>query len=469
MSHIRPCLPSRAATLALVLACLAPWTWAQESTLRKSHLMDLASTLKVPTLLLLMDAGKAQPLPDFAALGLESAVSLGLTSNLDVQAAQHRAESFNEARHAARGALLTKLDLKLGYGRGRLDSVDPHVTLPRKEATLTLRQPLFDAAAYSEWQRQGVLADSAHVQQSGAASSAAMEIAQAYLQAMQLRLTIEINKDYETLLNELLRYITERAAGGAASMADRDRVRSRVASARTAMSDARANFKLAQRNLERLLGEPVASLSVQGLDNLDVPDELDEAKEKARTQNHDLLAAQADVAAAQIERTGQIARFLPRVDLEITRMHNVNAGGTENRFIDNKAMLMVTVPLLNGGTDMAQVRGAEARREEQRAKALNVERKVMQDLDAAYANINSATERYRSVTEELQANQSVVDAFKAQLTAANRSLLDVLDAYQRLYQTKLDITQVVVTETQNHIKVAHLTGTLLALLPTGTH
>jgi outer membrane protein TolC len=54
----------------------------------------------------------------------------------------------------------------------------------------------------------------------------------------------------------------------------------------------------------------------------------------------------------------------------------------------------------------------------------------------------------------------VVDAFKAQLVGGNRPLLDVLDAYQRLHSSRLELAGLVVNEVQNHAKVAHLTGRL---------
>jgi outer membrane protein, adhesin transport system len=54
----------------------------------------------------------------------------------------------------------------------------------------------------------------------------------------------------------------------------------------------------------------------------------------------------------------------------------------------------------------------------------------------------------------------VVAAFNEQLFATNRQLLDVLDAYQRLYQSKVDLTNLVVTEAQVRLQVSHLLGLL---------
>jgi adhesin transport system outer membrane protein len=58
----------------------------------------------------------------------------------------------------------------------------------------------------------------------------------------------------------------------------------------------------------------------------------------------------------------------------------------------------------------------------------------------------------------------VVDAFRAQLTGGNRQLLDVLDAYQRLHQSRIDIVQVVVSAAQNEWRIAHLTGALRTVI-----
>jgi adhesin transport system outer membrane protein len=98
--------------------------------------------------------------------------------------------------------------------------------------------------------------------------------------------------------------------------------------------------------------------------------------------------------------------------------------------------------------------------QEKQLRADDTQRKLDQEVEAAYAALDAVNERYAALREELQANRTVVEAFKAQLVGGNRPLLDVLDAYQRLHQSKTDIAQLVISEVQNHVKVAHLTGRL---------
>jgi adhesin transport system outer membrane protein len=111
------------------------------------------------------------------------------------------------------------------------------------------------------------------------------------------------------------------------------------------------------------------------------------------------------------------------------------------------------------------VDAAAARRDELAAKATNVERKLVQELEVAYANLDASAVRFAAVRDELDANTKVVTAFRKQLLGANRQLLDVLDAYQRLYQSRLDMTQALISEAQSQLRVAHLTGTLNQLVP----
>ena len=184
----------------------------------------------------------------------------------------------------------------------------------------------------------------------------------------------------------------------------------------------------------------------------------------AEQQNFDLRAAAADIKAADYEATTQKSKYLPRIELQGTHRRDINSGGTETEQIDNRVMLTATWSLFNGGADYSQARAAQLRgRSIELARASSV-RKLGQELDVAYATLDGMQERFDAVSEEMASNAAVVDAFREQMVGGTRPLLDVLDAYQRLHQSRLDLTQLAVTEVQNHIKVSHLVGLLPSLM-----
>ncbi len=451
---------------------VAPWTQAQlppnpglrngplpsgPGSARSARIVELPTLLQVAPALPLAEKTNT---PAGRPLTLEQAMALGVGHSLDVRAAGERRTSFEETARASAGALLPKMDARAAVGSGRLESIEPHYTRTRKDGSITFSQPLYDLSATREMQRQRVLTQSSELQRQAATSAASIDVSAAYLQALQLRLNYELSSEYEKMLDELLAYINERASAGGTSNAERDRVRARVSNARAQMADSRANLRTALRNLESLIGEVPGNLDMTVPAALGVPADPEDALIEARQYNRDLVAARTEAVAAGLEAESYRSRLLPRVSVELSHNRAVNAAGTDSYTRDSKAMLVVSWNLLNGGTDLAQDRAAAARMREKHLRADEAERKLRQDLDAAYASLDAVGERYNAMRDELVANRAVVEAFRAQLVGGNRPLLDVLDAYQRLHQSKLDIAQLVVGEVQNHVRVAHLIGRL---------
>ena len=424
----------------------------------QSRLPLLADLLSIPSRLNVGDVGGGEN------VSLRGAQLASRVYSLDVEGAQRRLESFEYSRDAARGALLPRADWRSARGSGTLDSVQPALSLPRRESSTTVRQVLFDEPARNEWGRQKLLVGSAELQLASAISQAAFEGGNAFLTALQARVVIELSGDYESMLGELLRYMSERAKAGGASQADSDRVRARVANVRSGLADARSTLTSSLRDLQRVTGIEPGSLNfAEGVSLPSLQDRM-AALDLAKAGNPELRAARAEIEAAEADRKVQRARFLPRVELELVHARNVNLGGSESFTRDNRAMVVMTYSLLNGGSDYSQMRAAEARRGELDAKARNVERKLALEIETAYANLEATSARFNSVREELDANRKVADAFQAQLTNASRQLLDVLDAYQRLYQSRLDLAQVLVAEARNQLRLAFLTGALVEQL-----
>jgi adhesin transport system outer membrane protein len=424
---------------------------------RAARIGSLAGLLGVAPALPLEDGIKG---PGTRPIDLQTAMSLGVANSLDVQAAQARLESFQQTTLASFGALLPHLDSRAAVGSGQLDNVDPYEVRHREEYSITLRQSIFDLPAMREVRRQSLLEESSLVQWQGAVSSANLQVSNAYLQALQARVGLELSGDYEKLLGELLAQVTARAEAGGTSNAERDRVRARVANARSQMADSRANLRASLRTLETLIGETPAHLMIGAPPLLGVPMTPADALSEARLANRELVAARTESAASAMEASGHRARFVPTLTAEVSHTRGTNVAGTPSYSRDTKSMLVLSWQLINGGTDLAQSRAAAARAREKSLRADDLERTLEQNLAAAYASLDAVAERYAALREELAANRVVVDAFRAQLVGGNRPLLDVLDAYQRLHQSRLDMTQLVVSEVQNHLKVAHLTGRL---------
>lgn len=448
----------------LTLLCLAP-TWVAAQTpppavvasapvaeATKPRVASLQQLLGMPPVLAL--TGNGPP------LSLGDALQLAWQNSPEVAAARFRSLSFDYTRKAARGALLPKLETRVAVGRGHLETPDRKDNLGRNDNSAVLSQALVDEAARHEWTRQELLAASAEVQLAGVESQTLLDTGSAWFAVLQQRVGVELGQAYEKELNELLRYISDRVAAGGASPAERERITARVANVRSGLADSRAALAAALRNFQRLSSVTPFGLALDAPMDFYLPSDADAAMTEADSGNAELQSSRLEQQAAESERKGNRSAFLPRLAVELTHSQTRNAAGSEAQQRDSKAMLVMTLPLANGGADYSRMKAAEARRDELQARGEGVRRRVVQDLETSYANLGAATERFASVRDELDANRKVVDAFRAQLTGGNRQLLDVLDAYQRLHQSRLDIVQVVVSAAQNEWRIAHLTGAL---------
>ena len=451
---------------SLLLLCLAP-TWAAAQAQPPAAAASAVETAKprVASLQLLLGMPPVLPLTGTGpALSLGDALQLAWQNSPEVAAARYRALSFDYTRKAARGALLPKLETRFSVGRGHLETPDRKDNLLRSDNSAVLSQALVDESARHEWTRQELLAASAEIQQAGVESQTLLDTGSAWFAVLQQRVGVELGQGYEKELNELLRYISDRVAAGGASPAERERITARVANVRSGLADSRAALAAALRNFQRLSSVTPFGLALDAPMDLYLPIDADAALAEADGANAEILASRLEQQAAESERKVNRSAFLPRVALELTHSQTRNAAGSEAQQRDSKAMVVMTLPLLNGGADYSRMKATEARRSELEARGEGVRRRVVQDLETSYANLSAATERFASVRDELDANRKVVDAFRAQLTGGNRQLLDVLDAYQRLHQSRLDIVQVVVSAAQNEWRIAHLTGALRTVI-----
>lgn len=444
-------------TLNAESVTLAPNPVSNHAPVRKSRIAELPELLNIPSTLYLKDK---TPDSDSVTLTLQKAIVLGVDNSFTIKAAAEHRESFHQTTRAALGALLPRFDIRASQGAGRVSTAEPSEVRNRKENSLTLHQTLFDLSSFTEYRRQEQLTEVARVQMQGAISNTTLDVSSAYLKALETRLIIAVNDEYNQALNDLLVYMNNRTESGGASVAERDRVKARVANAQSQLADNRANLRTAIRNLSILIGEDPLALNFDTPILFEIPDSLEMASNEAKIGNRELLAANKEIKAVELEKKIQILKVLPTLGVDVTHSQSVNAAGFNNSFDDNKVMVTMNWSVFNGGTDLAQSRAAGFRASEKAFIAQDMQRKIDQELMASYAVLDSVTERYALLTEELKANRAVVEAFKAQLTGGNRPLLDVLDAYERLQQNKIEVAQLVVTEAQSHLKVAHLSGRL---------
>ena len=414
-------------------------------------------------------------------LNLFDAMALALDFSYEVASSSANVTTTEYQDKAALGPLLPRLDLSYNTGKEtsnpssitKAPNYDriPSDTHTRNDKQITLTQTLWNLPAYFERQRQNLLLEASRHRLSDTQESVAYDTLVGFLNLVQLRMTVVLAENYESDMKKLQDYMNKRVQAGGASNADLQRVKGRVINATSALIEAKGAYEEGLISFKRLTGVVPTSLVLPDKLLPVLPRDFASAMAIAVEHNDVLQAALRDLDSVVQERNAARSKFSPRLDLQYSDVRTYNAGGIAasdpmpNMTLyptqeDKRAMFVLSWNLLDGGTDMMQAKALESKRMEYEFRAKDIQRKLEQSLQTNFNALHAVSARIAGVRKEMESNDIVLSAFNEQLFAANRSLLDILDAYQRQYNSRTELMRLMVSESTASLEMLRNMGQL---------
>src|SRR6185369_13923399 len=280
-------------------------------------------------------------------------------------------------------------------------------THPRTDVALTVRQPLFDLPSYLDWRRREVIEQARGESYRVSDGDAYVSAVNVYLSLVSSRLQIDMTRDFETQLAELLTYIEKRASAGAASISDMARVRARsqaTLSSRLEQESAHAAAGIEFVRLTNLVPRKVRLPELEDVGASLLPESFNTAVSTAMKSNPEITSLAAELQAAEIDKSAAKGRFLPRVDAEYTDSYSLHAGGdtSSSGQRDKRIMMVLNWALFSGGSDYENHVERLARYKELQYRLDDQRRRVVQALSANYATLATTRDRITSGYQELK-------------------------------------------------------------------
>lgn len=404
------------------------------------------------------------------SLSLADAMRLGRQKSHVLGASQAKTQVSVETARAAYAGVLPSLNLRLARGletstpSSRLDIATseplPTSTQTRVEAYAVLSQPLLDLAATAEIRRTDAIRQASEADEEGVQGEVNYDLAAAFYGAVEASIILRLTSAQQQRLERLWTWVSARAEVGGTSGAERERIRARVLAAKSAVEDAKAQLNQANISLSRLTRSAATSLQLPTASDVQAIGSLDDALADIKISNPAVLTARANQAAAKEERRGQLAKFAPVVRFELSDNRVKNSGGIEGWKDDRRAMVVMTMPLFSGGADFFRQRAALAKEQQYEHERLEAERSAQQSLQIAFSGLSFARQKLDSLRQQSVAQERVVLAFDAQLSATSRNLLDVFDAYQQYHQSQVDLARTSIQAILLQHQVLRVTGRL---------
>lgn len=374
---------------------------------------------------------------------LQDAVRDTLRKHPEVQAAAASVRVTAQGYEQASAGQLPTVDLRLGAGPEESENATTRFLgtgnrqLTRKEASLLLRQNLFDASQVrSQMDSQSALVDSSRARLGDAAESVSVRVVEAYLNSFRDDKLLALARDNVQVHEATLEKVRLRFSSGVGQRADLEQAEARLALARSNLVDAQGSERDSAVRFQRLVGRPPISLAAPELSARAIPGSLEEATRLARDSAYGIKAAQGDLNAARATVRAVRADLAPRLDAELSVNRNRDLSGVPGPSNDTAAMLVMRYNLFRGGADYARVREAAERETVALETLKNAQQSTDEEVARAWYAMVAGSDRLAYLEGHARATAQVLSAYQSQFELGRRTLLDVLNAANELYQAR---------------------------------
>ena len=391
------------------------------------------------------------------ALTIEEAVSQAVNSNPAVLSAgaSARASVFDLRR--ARGGYYPTLDFDAGYGPEDTNSKQLKLagndrgTMDRRETGLTARQLLWDGfATRSEVERRVALLNAADYSLSDTREAIAFRAAESFLDVIRARELVALAHDNVASHEKMLGNVKAKSDSGVGNRADVEQAVARLALARSVLTTRESALRESVARYERVIGSPPDELATparqaSGLVAADgvVGAELESAISNGMGQALDghpaVLQSQAEAEAAAAEIRAAKAAYQPTVNLEGRMRRDDNISGVDGTRNSTAIMVVAQWNLFRGGSDQAAEMAAVERKSAATELVDDTKRAVAENVAIAYQARAFSEARIKDLEQYVGASQATLESYRAQFELSRRSLLDLLNAENELFNARSNL------------------------------
>lgn len=370
---------------------------------------------------------------------LKDAVEQAVLQNPEVKLRFHNLEAAQHERKVAQGAWLPRVDLEAAIGsyNQTKPSIPSGQNYNGDRANLQLRQTLFDGfATRYENRRLSYNEQTAYFELLSASNLTALETVRAYLDVMRYRELVVLAEANFTTHLEVHDRLGQKVKAGVGRRVDLEQAQGRLALAESNWITETSNLHDVSARYQRLVGDIPAK-------TLDAPKPFDEWMPSsieflapAVKQNPDFRAAVSGIRAFRADTEVRRAAYSPTLELRARQSIETNQSGVNGNYRDSALELVLNYNLFRGGSDSARIR--------QYASKLNSAfdlrdktcRDVWQTGLIAYNDSVRLVTQLKLLAQHELSTAKARQAYQQQFDIGQRSLLDLLDTENELYQAR---------------------------------
>ncbi|OJW26182.1 MAG: secretion protein [Rhodospirillales bacterium 69-11] len=284
----------------------------------------------------------------------------------------------------------------------------------------------------------------------------------AYVNVIQYQQILALNINNEQVLKKQLQATNDRFRVGEITKTD-------VAQAEAALAGATAQRQVAEGNLQTARGTFQQVVGVLPPGDLVEPQPLalpiktqQQAAALAAANNPQVISALYNDAAAKDAVDVAFSNLLPQVSLQGQTFQQNNVGSRSSQANGYQAVVQLSVPVYQGGTEYSQVRQARQTQQQTSRTVDDARRTAVQNAVNAWETLVAARASAQSLRSQIRANEIALEGVQREAIVGSRTTLDVLNAQQTLLNSRTNLVQSLTQLVNASYQVAQALGRLTA-------
>jgi protease secretion system outer membrane protein len=388
-----------------------------------------------------------------SAIGLMQAYHAALLNDPTYRSAISENRAGKEYKTIGRSGLLPTLQYSYSTSQNKAETEQPnilgkittsHTDYRSITNNVSLRQTLFNLDAFARYKQGIAQSNYSDAQFTGKSMDLMIRLVSNYVEAKYAEDQLVLISAQRDAYAEQKRVNDRMFEKGEGTRTDMLETQARLDVAEAQVIEYTDNLMNARNALAGMTGSDVTKLDGLG-DGFSAmsltPNNFEDWKSLAETNNAELTAGRFSLEVAQQEITKSRAGHAPRLDLNAGYNHGISDSLTTQK--QDSAVrsigIQLVIPLYSGGYVNAVSNQAVANRDRARSDLDASTNKVMIELRKQFNAVKSSIAKVTALQKSVDSATLLVEATKQSVKGGVRINLDVLNAQQQLMASKRDL------------------------------
>ncbi len=336
-------------------------------------------------------------------------------------------------------------------------------TITTQSIELELSQPLYRGGRTSnETKSAEEMVFAARAVLANTEQRVLLAAATAHLDVVRAQEVVSLSINNEEVLVRQLQAVKDRFEVGELTRTDVSQAEARVANARASRVAAEGDLSISQSNYQAVIGEMPGQLAFPTADN--VPQVFDPARGRqlSMARNPAIVSAIHYEKAALYDISAAAGVLLPEITLDSSIARLIDP----TTFTDEQDRFQIgvtgRVPLYQSGSEYARVRELRMIAVQRRREVEEARRNIAEEYSRSWEALITARARMVSFQASVLANEIALDGVNQEAEVGARTILDVLDAEQELFEAKVNLVRAQRDEVVAIFQLVSVTGHMTA-------